>query len=118
MTPASDVALAREWAETLEDRESRRHGISVQEARPIVARKTGVPTGKLYSLRRDRLKDVGNSILQRLGMALIRDLQTELARVEHDLQTAIQIGLDRHGGEVQSLLASRQKIRAALNLED
>jgi len=117
VTPAQDVALARDWADILEEKEARRAGVSIDDARPIVARKTGVPEGKLYSLRRNRLKDVARHILLRLGEGVLRELQAELRHVEHDLQILRQIGADPSGGEVLSLLASRQKIREALGLD-
>lgn len=117
MPSVADVSLARTWAEALEDREAKRQGRSVSEVRNDVARKIGVPAGKLYSLRRNRLKDVSNRILTALGQALRNELQTELLRVEHDLQITTQIGEERYSGEVQTLLARREKIRAALDLD-
>ena len=112
----SDVTMARVWAETLEDREAKRSGLPVASARLIVARKTGVPEGKLYSLRRNRLKSIGSEFLNRLGSRLIAELQHELAQVEHELQTYRAIGAHPDSGEVLSALASREKIRAALGL--
>lgn len=116
VTAASDVALAGEWAELLEERTAKTRGVSLEDARSIVARDTGVPTGKLYSLRRRRLKDIGRSILTRLGEGVIRELQTELRRVEHELHVRTQIGARPDSGETLSLLADRQKIREALGL--
>lgn len=118
VSAASDVNLAREWADILEAREARRSGVSLDDARPIVSRKTGIPEGKLYSLRRNRLKDIARHILLRLGEGVMRELQAELRHVEHDLQILRQIGADPSGGEVHSLLASRQKIREALGLTE
>ena len=112
----SDVSLARDWASILEEKEARRLHLSRSEARTVVARKTGVPEGKLYSLRRNRIKDIGRTFLNRLGAGVIRELQQELARVEHDLQIINQIGVGVDNGETLSLLASRQKIREALGL--
>lgn len=117
VSAVSDVNLARDWAEILEAREARRAGVSIDDARPIVSRKTGVPEGKLYSLRRNRLKDIARHILLRLGEGVLHELQAELRHVEHDLQILRQIGADPSGGEVLSLLASRSKIREALGLD-
>ena len=113
----TDVSLARDWADILEEKEVRRSLVSRSEARAIVARKTGVPEGKLYSLRRNRIKDIGRVFLNRLGASVIRELQLELARVEHDLGIINQIGGHTDDGETLSLLASRQKIREALGLD-
>lgn len=99
VSAACDVALARTWAEALEDREARRAGLTVDEARAIVARKTGVPEGRLYSLRRGRLKEVGRYIIDRLGAVLIAELQADLRRIEHDYHTLVQTGAPSPDGE-------------------
>lgn len=109
-----DVSLAADWAGFLEQRVADRDGLSLADARPIVARRTGVPQGKLYSLRRKRLKDIANHILVQLGEGVKRELEAELRQVEHDLQICRQIGERPDSGEVLSLLASRQKIKKAL----
>lgn len=114
----SDVDVAAGWAAILEEREARRSGVSLRQAREAVARKTGVPTGKLYSLRRGRLKDIARRFVERLGDALRGELELELRRVEHELQTYRQIGMGAVDGEVQSALASRSRIRAALGLQE
>lgn len=117
MTPADDVAIATDWAEILEHRERRRTGLPLEAVRPIVSRKTGVPEGKLYSLWRGRLKEFPRRFLLRLGEGVLRELQLELQRVEHDLSTLRQIGSHPDSGETLSLLASRKKIREALGLD-
>jgi hypothetical protein len=115
--PMRDVALAEEWTEALERLISRREHVPRSEARPIAARKAGVPAGKLYSLARGRLKDVSNSVLRGIGGALIRELQQELARVEHDLHTHTQIGTHVDSGEVLTLASRRTKILEALGID-
>lgn len=117
VTAANDVSVAQDWAEILELREKRRTGLPREAVRPIVARKTGVPEGKLYSLARGRLKDVSRGVLVRLGEGVLRELQDHLRRVEHDLQTLYQIGASPADGEVQKTLASRAKILEALGLD-
>lgn len=114
--PMSDVEIAAGWAAALEEREAKRAGVSLRQAREVVARKTGVPSGKLYSLRRGRLKDIARRFVERLGDAVRGELELELRRVEHELQTYRQIGLGAGESEMQSALASRARIRAALGL--
>src|SRR5689334_7135261 len=96
----SDVTLAQDWADILETRESKRTGMTLSEVRPIVARRTGVPEGKLYSLRRGRLKDIANRWLIKLGEGVVEALQSELRHVEHELQTLRQIGVRPDSGEM------------------
>jgi hypothetical protein len=115
--PMRDVALAEEWTEALERLISRREHVPRSKARTIAARKAGVPDGKLYSLARGRLKDVSNSVLRGIGGALIRELQQELARVEHDLAIHTQIGTHVDSGEVLTLAGRRTKILEALGLD-
>ena len=112
----SDVAIAEDWVEILETVEARRLGVTRAEARPKVARSIGVPEGKLYSLARRRLKDISNRMLRRIGDGLVRELQAELARVEHDLQIRTQIGDRPDSGEALSLASRREKIREALGI--
>ena len=112
----SDVAIAEDWVEILETVEARRLGVTRAEARPKVARDLRVPEGKLYSLARRRLKDISNRMLRRIGEGLIRELQAELARVEHDLQIRTQIGARPDSGESLTLATRREKIREALGL--
>ena len=95
-----DVALAEGWTEALERLVARREHVSRIDARPIAARRSGVPAGKLYSLARHRLKDVSTVFLRGIGGALIRELQFELARVEHELQIHTQIGGRADDGEL------------------
>ena len=111
-----DVAVAEDFADMLERSIALREGVSREIARPIAARRAGVPTGTLYSLARRRLKDVSNSVLRGIGGALIRELQQELARVEHELQTHTQIGDRADSDEVLSMASRREKIREALGL--
>ena len=117
VTLAEDIETARDWAKILENWEARRSGKSIAQARSTVARRTGVPEGKLYSLRRNRLKDISHRLFVGLGEAVVAELQNELRRVNHELQTLRQIGRDPRDGEMQAVLASRQKIMAALGLD-
>ena len=114
--PMRDVAVAEDWTEALERLIAQREHVSRSVARPIAARRAGVPAGTLYSLARRRLKGVSNSVLRGIGGALIRELQHELARVEHDLQTHTQIGGRPDDGAAIALVASRQKILEALGI--
>ncbi len=114
----SDISLAEDWATALERIEAQRSGENRSRVRPVVARRTGVSEGTLYSLARRRLKKITNDTLRRLGNGLIAELQRELGRIEHELQIHTQIGTHIDSGEVLALVASRQKIKAALGLTD
>ena len=113
----SAVDQARTWARDLEDREARRTGAPLAVVRSNVARKAGVPPSKLLSLRKNRLKDIGVSVFERLRAAVIRELEAELRHAEHEIQVCRQIGADPSDGEMQSALGRAAKVREALGVD-
>ncbi len=115
MTAVESVREAREWAELLELNEVRRTGLTRADARSIVARKVGVPASKLYSLWRNRLKDTG-SWKDRLRAAVVRELQSELARLSHEQALIAQTGVDPRSNETAANLADIASVRIALGL--
>lgn len=115
MSAVESVREARDWAELLEKNEARRTGLSRAEVRPIVARKSGVPESKLYSLWRGRLKDTG-SWKDRLKAAVVRELQGELARLHHEHALIAQTGLDPRSDEAAAVAQDIQAVRFALGL--
>lgn len=118
MSAIAYVDQARNWARRLEDREKQRPGLSsIEEARPIVARKTGVPKGTLVSLRKNRLKAIAVHWYEKLREGVIRELEAELRHVEHEIQIARQSGVDPRSSHLQSALASEARLRQALNDE-
>ena len=89
--PMLSVSLdddAREWAERLEDRESANSGLSLALARQRVGRRIGVAVGTLENLRRGRLKGLKTQILERIRVAFITDLETQIKALSNDLENA------------------------------
>lgn len=117
MNSVAYLDTARGWARTLEEREARRSGVDLEGARPIVARRTGVPKGTLVSLRKNRLKGIAVHWYERLRAAVIHELEDELRHVQHELQIARQVGADPHSSEVFSALESEKRLREALGLD-
>ncbi len=118
MTAVAYVQQARKWARSLEEKEKLRGGLdSVEAARPIVSRKTGVPKGTLVSLRKNRLKAIAVHIYEQLRSGVIRELEAELRHVSHEIQIARQTGVDPRTSQFQSALASEARIREALGLD-
>lgn len=110
------VDEAREMGIMLEDRQARRDGTTVEEARLVVARKIGAAPGTLRNLRKRRLKDVGARLLYSLHALLIRELEGELAHVEHYIQTRRSIG-DRHDSRaLAQAYADLARIKDALGI--
>ncbi len=115
MSAVESVREARGWAELLEKNEVRRTGLTRSEVRPIVARKVGVPASKLYSLWRNRLKDTG-SWKERLRAAVVRELQSELARLQHEQNLLAQTGAHPASHEASAVLADIDAVHVALGL--
>ncbi len=113
---AAFVGRAKGWAETLETLEAKRSRVNLEEARPIVARKTGVLPGTLENLRNGRLKAIGTHIYEALRQRVIRELQDEKARLDHEIQIALATGMDPRSGEVASLEADQALVNRALGL--
>lgn len=115
MTAVDSLREAHDWAELLEKNEARRTGLTRAEVRPIVSRKTGVPESKLYSLWRRRLKDTG-SWKERLKAAVVRELQEELARLQHEKGLLTQSGAHPSSGAVAAVAQDIAAVRLALGL--
>lgn len=110
------IGRARHWAKTLEDKEAERIG-SVEKAREIVARRTGALPGTLENLRRNRLKTIATHIYERLRATVISELLAEKARIDHELQIALQTGVDPASPEMAEILADAALVRKALGLD-
>lgn len=113
-TAASFVDQAGAWGRRLEDREADRLGMTVREARAVVARRSGVAPGTLENLRKGRLKSVGAHVYARLRAAVIRELEAEHAALEHELQLLRAAGSDPRENEIAAVVASREAVRSAL----
>lgn len=118
MNSAIYIDRARAWGARLEDREAMRSGLPIKEARPIVARRTGVSTGALTNLRKNRLKSIAAHVYDRLRAAVERELQGELAALQHELAVLRQTGVDPRGPEVSEAEAHLAAARRALGLND
>lgn len=116
MTAAAYVDRARMWAKRLEDNEATRQAAPVREARQTVARRTGIAPGTLENLRNGRIKAIGVHVFDALKGAVERELQSEIARLEHELALLRQGGVDPREdqvGEVEThLAAARRALRS------
>ena len=114
---AATVDDARRWAKFLEDREAKRSGQNVDEARPAVARRVGAAPGTLQNLRKNRLKSIAAHVYGGLRAWVIRELEAEKAALEHELQILRQQGVDPREEQVEEAQASLAEVRSALGLE-
>jgi hypothetical protein len=110
------VGRAAAWAKALEDRERARSGTKLPDARAAVAERIGVPSGTLKNLRKRRVKSVAVHWYERLRAAVVRDLQAEMARLQHEQHILQQSGAHPASGEALAVLAGIEAVRLALGL--
>lgn len=115
-TAARDVRQAAEWSTLLENREAARSGIRVVDARRTVARRVGAMPGTLENLRNRRLKGIAAHIYDRLRARVIRELESEMRHLEHELHILKQTGVGPSDRETEAVVASLAKVRQTLGL--
>ena len=115
MNAITDVDAAQQFARSLEDREARRLGVSISEARRKVARSISASPGFLENLRRGRIKKIPSWTMQKIREAFIAALQAEVRRLEHEIHLARQTGIDPRDDD---LVAAETQIEAAKKILD
>lgn len=117
MSAVAYLENARGWARRLEEHEAEQAALDrVSDARPIVARKTGVPIGTLRNLRENRLKSISAYAYDRLNRAAAHLLERQLARLTHELHLTRQQGLDPRSNAVAAVEQDIARVRASLGL--
>jgi hypothetical protein len=114
MHPTIYVEQARDWTTRLEKKAADKHGVSLKDAREIVARETGTNPGTLENLRNGRLKAIAVHAYERLRHGVIRELEAEMRRYEHELQILRQTGADPRDFEIAEVEAGLARIREVL----
>lgn len=112
--PLSIDAQARSWVARLEYAEARRSGTIIPFARAALARRLGVAPGTLENIRNGRIKGLRHWIAERIRAAVIRELELEILRLEHDLFVARQSGAGAGSDEILAATASLEAARLAL----
>ena len=114
MNAVSDIEAVHRCARRIEDAEAKRLGVRVTEARISLARRLRTSPGTLENIRRMRTKIVPNWLMARIKAEFVSVLQQEIARLEHEIHVAKQIGTDHRDGDLASaeaqLAAARQII--------
>lgn len=99
-------------AQSLE-RKERARGLSIPEARSAVASRLGIGLGTFENLVRERVKRVDAFVRDRLQALLIRELEAEIARLNHELEMARQSGAhpaSEQMGEIEAHLAAARSL--------
>ena len=108
-----DDGEVRRWVRDSEARESARTGVPLPMAREAVARKSGIPSGTLETIRRGRSKGVRAWVVEKLKAFVLRELADEIGRLTHELAMVRA----RSGGvESNAEGAARAAVEAARKL--
>lgn len=109
---------ARTWSMALEAREQKRSGVSLADARRIVARRAEVSPGTLENLRKRRLKSSDVGWYTRLRLLLIEELKQEMRAHDREIKTLMALGADPLSGAMAEAQAGLQAIQEALGSTD
>jgi len=101
------------WSHLLEEREKRR-GMKLPDARRSVANKIGVSPGTLENLSRGRFKSLRLNIVEAIRNAVIRELESEIAALSHELDLARQSGAHPASPEIIEAATAVQTARELL----
>jgi hypothetical protein len=111
MTTVAIDDKAQQWLRSLEDRESARSNMPLQDARKVVARRLSVAPGTLENLRRGRIKGIRAGLFERLRMAVVRELETEIGLLNHELEMARRGSLAASSDEISAMEAQSSRLR-------
>lgn len=117
MNAMTDVEAVHRLARTLEDAEAKRLGVRLNEARNSLARRLRTSPGTLENIRRLRTKVVPSWLMNCIRAEFVSVLQTEILRLEHEINTAQQIGMDHRDDDLQAaqaqIIAAKEILRTA-----
>jgi len=98
----------------LEEREQKRSGLSLADARRIVARRANVAPGTLENLRKRRLKSSDVGWYTRLRLLLIEELKQEMREHDREIKMLVALGADPRSDEMAQAEAGLKAIEKAL----
>jgi hypothetical protein len=113
----SAAVRARDWTRALEEKEARRRGLSVKDARAVVARKIGATVAALEHVGRGRAKRITVDLFARLRSLIIDELQREITAAQHEIEIARKAGLDGDCPEMAALEAGAAAARRLMGRE-
>lgn len=114
MRAAVDNQTIRDWVEKAEWREAARRGVKRPCARAWLAQDWGVSFGTLTNLRRRRLKDLRSTTRGRIEAGIIRGIENEIQRLEHELFLVRQCNANLSEAQISQATAALEKARAFL----
>jgi hypothetical protein len=112
--PVFDIPAASRMLTLAEDTEARRKGFTVEEVRKGFARILKVPEKTLLHVRNQRRKSIPSFLMNGIRDVLIGVLQSEIAKLEHEIAIAQQVGLDHREDALEQAAASIAAARSML----
>jgi hypothetical protein len=109
----AEAAEAKSLTDVLINQEHRRVG-DRQLARQRVARSLGVSPGTLENLQRSRLKKISGWLRDALRERVVRELESEVVRLQHEISVLRRTGVDPRGHEMAAARADLSSVLAAL----
>ncbi len=109
-TATADIETAHHFVTKIENAEARRRNRTVDEVRPLVARKLDASPGTLENIRRLRSKIIPNWLMERLRAEFVAVLHSEIQGLEHEVQLARQAGSNHRD---HTLLSAEAQLAAA-----
>lgn len=109
----AEAAEAQSLAIILVDQEARRVGCRIL-ARERVARLVGVSPGTIENLQRARLKRISGWLRDALRARVIREIEAEIVRLQHELSVLRQSGEDPRSNKITAVASDLQKAMRAI----
>jgi hypothetical protein len=104
----------REWARRAERREAARLGVKPLAARRSLASKWGVGFWTLTNWHRGRLKDLRGFTRDRIEGGILREIESEIRFLTHELDLLRQAGIGDGDGKSHALKSGLAQLRALL----
>jgi hypothetical protein len=101
-------------AQSLERRERERVGGTLAQARQRIADKLRIGVGTFENLVRGRVKRVDAAVRDRLQALIIREIETEIMRLNHELETYRRSGVALGSDEISEIEAHLCAARSLL----
>jgi len=88
---------------------------SIANARASIARETKIAPGTLENIRRKRTKGVRGWIAETIRAALLRELQREITRLNHEFKMLVASGAGHRDCEMEQVAADLARVKLSLD---
>lgn len=109
----AEATESRNLVNLLVDREARRSKCRIV-ARKNLARAVGVSPGTIENLQRGRLKTIAGWLRDALRARVIRELEAEVVRLQHEIAVYYQTGTDPRSNDAAAARADLAACLASL----